>query len=327
MADIELMEELAEEPIVAEDEMESEQDEELEALRASIADLEAKEAILTEKLCLAKEKGLTVQAERCRDLLQKAILQRLRREDELKEAEARKLAAELDALTDAIAEEIDPQPITEEQLACEHNYKAKAKRLSFIAKAIRFVGLFACVVGAIVYLLLTQVETMNLPFEWSYLVIDGVAAVIFLVISLLIASSASNYKRMAEEMEDERYEIERQIAEQAAYEAMAIEHLEAATEAYSAETRQDILNATPEEETVEETVEEVVEEAPAKKKLGPITLPEIPENVKENVHKFAPLAAACTAAVATAAVISSQKRRSEERRAAATRREFFKWLG
>ena len=67
--------------------------EELELLRAAIADLEEKEAILTEKLCLAKEKGLTAQADKCRELLQKVIAQKQVKKGELHEAEARKLAA------------------------------------------------------------------------------------------------------------------------------------------------------------------------------------------------------------------------------------------
>ncbi len=312
MADMDMLEvneELAENPVVTEEETD-----EFADLRASIADLEEKEALLSEKLCLAKEKGLMAQAERCRELLQKAVLQRLRLQDELKEAEAQKLAAELDALTGELGEVLDPAPISEEVIEEEYNHMAKSKRLSLVSRAIGFIGVFASLVGALVYMILTMPETLNLPFDWLCLAIVGVAAVAFIIIAMLIGASANSHRRIAEEMEAERIELEQALAAQAEYEKLALEQLEAATEAYAIETKLDLEKAMP--------------EAPAEPEKKPLlNLPEIPEAVKENVHKIMPVAAACAAAVAAVAIVSAQKRSAEAKRASATRKEFFKWLG
>lgn len=301
---------LSDEPVVEEEVLPTPTEEMLDAMRAEIADLEEKETVLTEKLCLAKEKGLVAQAEKCRELLQIAILQKMRKTDELREAEARKIAAELDALTAELEQEINPSPVTEEQIEEQYNYMAKSKRLALVSKIVGGIGTCACVVGALVYLILTQVETMNLPFEWLYLIADGAAFVVFTVIALCIGSSAKRCRQIAEELEAEILETERLFEEQKAAEAMMLERLDANAEAYTAETNQAIENA----------------KAP-KKTFGSITLPEIPDAVKKNVHKIAPVAAACVTAVAAVAVVSSQKRAAEAKRASATRKEFFKWLG
>ena len=192
----------AEEPVTNEPELVSVTEEMLEELRATIAELEEKETLLTEKLCAAKEKGLIQQADRCRALLQKVVIQKRIKKDELQECEARKLADELDALAEELELEFDPDPLEEER-EIGYNYRAKAKRVGLISRLVGFVGIFSCFVGSFIYLLLAQVETLNLPFEWMYLAITGVAAVIFLIVALLIGHSANNYRRLAEEKEEE----------------------------------------------------------------------------------------------------------------------------
>ena len=307
MADKKLLQ--AEEAVAEEEIVFDAAEEELEMLRAAIAALEEKEALLTEKLCIAKEKGLTVQADKCRDLLQKVIAQKQTKKGELQEAEARKLAAELDELTEKLENEIDPKPFEEEK-ELEYNYRAKAKRMSLISRLIGFVGVFACMAGAIVYLLLTQVETMNLPFEWLYLAITGGAAVVFLIVAICIGNTANAYMRLADEIEAERLEAERALAEQAKAELLALNTLNAVIEANSAETKQDMLNAKPK-----------------RKFLPDVKLPEVPESVKKNVHKIVPVAAVCTAIVAATAIKSAQKNAAAAKRSAAARKEFFNWLG
>lgn len=283
--------------------------EELELLRAAIADLEEKEAILTEKLCLAKEKGLTAQADKCRELLQKVIAQKQVKKGELQEAEARKLAAELDELTEQMENEISPKPFEEEK-ELEYNYRAKANRMGLISRLIGFVGVFACMVGAIVYLLLTQVETMNLPFEWLYLAITGGAAVVFLIVAICIGNTASAYRCLADEIEAERVAAEEALAEQAKAELLALHTLNAAIEANGAEVKQDMQNAKPKRTF-----------------LPDVKLPEVPEKIKKNVHKIVPVAAICTAIVAATAIKSAQKNAAAAKRSAAARKEFFNWLG
>lgn len=300
----------AEEPVVDTAEAVADVTEEmLELLRASIAELEEKEKLLTEKLCMAKEKGLTQQADRCRALLQKVVVQKRLKKDELQQAEACKLADELDALAEELEQEFDPKPFEEEK-ELEYNYRAKSKRLSLISRMVGFIGVFACLVGSFVYLLFTQVETLNLPFEWIYLAITGVAAVIFVIIALLIGGSANSYKRLADEVEADRLEAERLLEEQKREELLALSQLNAVSEAYALETNQDMQNAKPQ-----------------RKLLGSVKLPEVPEKVKKNVHKIVPVAAVCTAVVAAAAISSAQKKSAAAKRSAAVRKEFFNWLG
>lgn len=277
---------------------------ELAPLREEIAGLQEKEAVLTEKLNLAKEKGLAAQADRCRDLLQKVVRLRQKKQEELRVAEARALAAELDALTEEIGAEFDPAPIPYEETE-EYNYLAKSRRLGLISRMVGFVGVFACFVGAFVYLLLAQVDTLNLPFEWTYLIGVGIGAVVFLVIALCLGASANKYRMLAEEAEEQRAEEEALLALLAAEEAFTTESLNAATEAY------EIENAKP------NALKLMASKIPVK----------VPEKVKKNANKILPVAAVCTAVVAAFALSSARKKVAAEKHSAAVRRDFFKWLG
>ena len=282
----------------------------LEPMREAIAGLQEKETVLCEKLNLAKEKGLAEQAGRCRDLLQKVVRRRLKLQEELRIAEARQLADELDALTEEIGAEIEPAPVPVEETE-EYNYMAKSRRLSFLSKLIGFVGVFSCFVGAFVYLLLAQADTLNLPFDWTNLIVVGAGAVVFLVIALIIGASANKYKLISEMLEAEREEEDEILEAIAKEEAFTTESLDAATVAYEIEKELEIKKATP--------------EAP---KRALLKLPvEVPEKVKKNVHKIVPVAAVCTAIAAAFAVSAARKRAAAERHSAAIRRDFFKWLG
>ena len=97
------------------------------------------------------------------------------------------------------------------------------------------------------------------------------------------------------------------MAEQERDELLSLETLQAAAEAYAIEA------AGP-------------KTAKAPRKLGPVTVPEVSEDIKKNINKIAPVAAAATVAVAAACVASSQKKKAEEMRRSAIRRDFFEWL-
>jgi hypothetical protein len=271
--------------------------------------LEEKEALLTEKLCAAKEKGLVAQADRCRALLQKVVLQKRIKKDELQECEARKLAEELDELAAELELEFDPDLFVEEKQE-EYDYRAKAKRMSLWSRIVGFGGFLTCLIGAFIYLFLCQVETMNLPFEWMNLAITGVVAVIFVIVGLLIGHSANACEDKADEIESERLEKEAELAKKKEAELLALANLNAISEAYSIETNKDFEIAHPK-----------------KKLFGSVKMPEVPEGVKKNVHKIVPIATACTAVVAAIALSSAQKKKAAERRSAAVRKEFFNWLG
>ena len=68
----------------------------IDEMRASIAALEEKENALNEKLVKAREAGLIEQSARCRALLQRVVALKQRKKDELRVAEARYLADEID---------------------------------------------------------------------------------------------------------------------------------------------------------------------------------------------------------------------------------------
>lgn len=282
-------------------------EEAIEALRASIADLEEKENVLTEKLAKAREAGLIEQSARCRALLQRVVALKLRKKDELRVAEARYLADEIDGFAEDMENELEPCPVVDEAVAEGYNHRAKSKRLKLISKILRGITLFAGTVGALAYLLFTQPEIMNLPFEWVYLAIDGVAMLILLIVSAAIGASAKTHARIADEIEAD-YLIEQELrAEQERNELLSLENLEAAAEAYAIETAGPKVQKTP-------------------RKIGPVTIPEVPEKVKKNVHKVVPVAAVATVAVAAACAASAKKKKAEAKRTSAIRRDFFNWL-
>lgn len=288
----------------------------IEAIRAQIEELDRKETVLAEGLIKAKEKGLIEQADRCRELLQKVVVDKNVKKDELNEMEARKLAAELDAMTSEVARDLGVEALSEEErFAEERAYFAKAKRLKLVSKMIGFIGVLACLVGSLVYLIFTQAETLNLPFEWLYLAVTGVAAVIFIIISMLVASSANKYQTYGEMIVAEREEEERIAEEMLKEAAFAASELNVAAEVYN----------------IEQAKKVEMDEAkkPAPKKFWKVNLKDVnvPETLKKNVHKAVPVAAVATTAVAVAALVSSQKKVKAAKRSAAARREFFNWLG
>lgn len=294
---------------------------ELDELRDAIRALEEKEAIVTEKLCLAKEMGLTKQAEKCRELLQTVVWQKTVKKGELQEAEARRAASELDLFTAELEKEFTPEPVADEQLKVQSYYVAKAKRTGLIAKIVGYVGVISCVLGALAYLILTQPEVLNIPFEWLYLAAVGAGAVIFLIIALMINSSAKGYLFLADQIEEKRQEDERKLVEQVKVDALTLDRLRAATEANAAEA-----SYKAEENTQKEN-------EPVKKKtvkIGNIELPEMPklsEDTKKKIHKIAPFAAAGAIVVTVVAISRAQKKSAAIKRSAALRREFFNWLG
>ena len=279
----------------------------IEAMRAEIADLEEKENSLNEKLAKAREAGLIEQSARCRALLQRVVTMKNRQKDELRVAEARFLASELDAFAEDMENELDPHEEIDEEIVETYNHRAKAKRLRLVSKILRGITLFAGLVGALVYSILSQPEVLNIPFEWLYLAIDGVAMVALLIVSACIGNSAKTHEARADEIED-AYLIEQELlAEQEREELLSLETLEAVSEAYAIES------AGPK---APKTV----------RKIGPVTIPEVPEKVKKNANKIIPVAAAATVAVAAACVASSKKKKEEAKRTSAIRRDFFNWL-
>ena len=279
----------------------------IEALRASIADLEAKEAVLVEKLAKARETGLIEQSARCRALLQRVVAVKQSKKDELRLAEARALADEIDDFAEDMEAEFEPEILPEEVIEEGYNYRAKSKRLKLISKLLGSITLIAGILGAMVYLILCQPEVLNTQFEWLVLGIDAVAMAALLIAAGAINASAKTYASCADEIEVEYLLKQELLAEQERNELLSLETLDAAAEAYAIES------AGPKVEK-------------KTRKIGPVKLPEVPEKVKKNATKILPVAAAATVAIATACAMSSKKKKEEEKRTSAIRRDFFTWL-
>ncbi|MBQ7346442.1 MAG: hypothetical protein IJW55_00640 [Clostridia bacterium] len=300
-----------------------------ENLRADIRLYEEKEKVVTEKLSLAKSKGLSPQVDRCRELLQKLVAEKQKKQAELKvvearirEAEAKRFAAEfseeLDTLTEHIEhdvlkleEEALPEPPSFEPV---YDHMAKSKRLSVISKAFAFVGIFTGLIGALVYMIM--VEFAFFKFRWIDLAIFGGIAVVMIIVGLFVGGASNKQKRLAEEIAAEiaekQAEYEAELAERARLEAekkaaWRNENMDAVIEAYKIEKAGDAKRA--------------------RKKALQSLIPDLskPEELKKNLHKVAPVAAAC-AAVAAVAMVSAGKKSAANRKTAALRREFFNWL-
>ncbi len=303
-----------------------------EALREDIRVLEDKEKILTEKLCLAKGKGLNAQIEKCRVLLQKLVLQKNLKKQELadaetlyKEAKAKRelaeLSEEIDELTAAIEADVldDEEDLLEEPTFEEgYDHIAKAKRLGVISRVFAFVGIFAAFIGAVVYLLCANFD-LTAGFEWMDLLPFGVVAVVMIVIGLCVGGAANKHKRIAAaieaEMEEKRaqYEAEKLERERLKAEKMApwrAENMDAAAEANATEQAMDVQLAKE------------AKKADMKNKML-VGVNDVAGKLKDNVHKVVPIAAACTAVVTAAALISSGKKKAAAKRSAAARKELL----
>lgn len=302
----------------------------LDALRASIAELEEKEAILTEKLAKAREAGLMYQSARCRALLQRVVMMKQSKKDELKVAEAQILADELDALANEMENELDPEFVARDEAAVADiaTYRMKAKKNRVISKVLSFVALFACITGAIAYLVLSLPEVMNLPFNWVYLAADAAVLVVLLLISASLASAAKANAQIADELEAERQKAIDEYNERIRIEMMSLASLEAVAEAYEIEG----IGAPAIEEEIEEVEEEAGEKAEGKyaaliakirakipaEKLEKVD--KVAAKVKKSAKVVVPVASVCLAALAI-------NKYNEGKRRAQNREKFYQWLG
>ena len=307
--------------------------EQIEALRADIAALEEKEAQLTEKLCLAKEMGLAEQTDRCRELLQKMVLQKIRKRDELKELEvllreeeAKRMIAELSAEIDAVTAEIEGTVLEEEveeveeeeYFEAEYDHLAKSRRLSVISRVFAWMGVLGGLVGALVYTL--YMYFTNTEMQPIDLAVFGGVLVVFVVIALFIGGASNRHKRLAAQIEAELEE------KRAAAEAARLER-ERIKEEQKAAWKCTNMDAVAEAYAIEQAMDKERAKKPIVIPGTNVDLGKAGKLLKKNVHKVAPVAAVCGVAVAVAAAVSTGKKVARARRAEAARREFFKWLG
>ena len=294
-----------------------EQDEALrEEVLADIEKLKEKSRILTGKLCVAKDKGMHEQAERCRTLLQRVVLFRNQKEAELKEIEERirkakalefmeRFSKEVDDLTYEIEKELFGLEVDEEKLdqtplfEAEYDHKAKAKRLSFISSLFVWVGMLSSLLGAIAYLLLAVCHYT--AFSWLELSFFGG----ILVIALIFGAVSNHHKRLAkaiaEEIEERRAEyeaekLERERKLELARKVSQVENFDGIAEAYEIEKKED------QQRTVKKKVQALVPDLSD------------PEKVKKTLHRILPIVAVF--AVMTAALVTKKHKKKKLKKTA-----------
>ncbi len=284
--------------------------------RLAIERLEEKEAALSERLAQAHEAGLEEQVETYRALLLKVVMAKRQKKADLKEAENKLLTIQLDKfaaeMEKDLTDPLDKDGVNKLDNLYTEKYKrlrAKAKRYNTFAKVFAFIGVIACVIGALAYLILTQPEIYGIPFRWMDLAIDGAALILVVIIASCIKGKATSIDNRADEMEEnlpvDMFALDR-------------EQLDAISEAYALETAEN-------------------EPKDKKKKFAGITLPKLPEKykkkidkvqttVKKNADKIIPAAAVGAAVVTTMCISSKKKKAAQKRRAAEARKDFFNWL-
>lgn len=284
-----------------------------EVLQTNIRLLENKEKVLTQKLCIAKDKGMHEQANRCRVLLQRVVLQRNRRVAELKETEERirkaralefmeRFAKEVDELTGAVEEDLlgadaltgspDTAPLIEE----EADRRAKAKRLSFIASAFVWVGLLSGLIGALVYMLL--VEFRYIVFTWSALSVFGMLTLMLLVAALCFGAASNRQKKLAKELADEIAEMRAQYEEECRKRRYLLQKTKMISQLKDADAIREayeIEKAGDQQREIQKNIREWIPDLSDA------------EKVKKGLIRAASVTAACTA-VAVALVVRKRKK-------------------
>lgn len=319
---------VAEEPVLSEEDALKAN---VEALREELRIVEDKVKVLSQKLNLAKGKGMIEQANTCRELLQKLVVQANEKKEAIKEAEAlyreakkQREIAELNAEIDALTAEIvgdyfteEEEPLEEPVFVAEYDHAAKAKRLSVVSKAFAFVGIFTAFICALVYMLC--VEFTLVPFNWLDLVVFAAVAVVFIIIGLCIGGASNKHKRIAAEIEleiaEKRAQYEAEVAERERLakekaEAWKVQNMDAVAEAYAIEqqTGVEMAKAAKKEDMKNRMI---------------VGLSEVPEKIKEHKKTIIPVAVAATAVVAAAALVSSGKKKAAAKRSAAARKELI----
>ena len=187
------------------------QTESIEQLKLELELVEAQEALLLEKIAESKKLGLLVQTEQLRELLRRCLATKARINRTIMDIEVvartidlNNVASEVDEVLNS--EAVEAALITEEEERPASLQKARKQALGYriASRIIGYVGVLACLLGSLAYLLLTQVETMNLPFDVLYLAIAGGAALFFLLIAVILGAKARDCKRKVAEIEEAR---------------------------------------------------------------------------------------------------------------------------
>lgn len=196
-----------------------------EDVRASLEKVEAMKVTVTECIVRAKEKDLRDHAERFRAILRKLVtVEKALRESQDKKTTA-KVAFELDQLEQDCNVEIDECETVANGGPIDTKNEILASRFRIASTLVGVCGVLACLLGCIIYLIFTQETVLNLPFEWVWLVINGVGAIAFVLAGYLLYKRSLYYVGLVEQEEYERMKEEEAQADYLAWEVANIEAL------------------------------------------------------------------------------------------------------
>lgn len=182
----------------------------------------------------------------------------------------------------------------------------KSLRLRIAAKLVMFIGLASCMLGAGIYCVLCMPEVLNLPFNLSYLLIVGSAAIVFVLVSVILHICANRAELSLEEyVKDENAEE---------------------TLADLAVNIQDDVQILPSEEIIE-----LPEDEPSEKEKKVEKKPLLPKD-KIKLIKLAAIITVPTVLVGMIAVSSAKAKKrkkieKERKEKEANRQAFYRWLG
>lgn len=265
------------------------QSEAVEQLKYEISLVEAQEALLLDKIAQSKKLGLLIQAEQLRELLRRCLVNKARLNRTLMDVEIATSTADMDELGEEVEEVLNSElieaaliPNEEEKPASVHKARKRALGYRIASRIIGFGGFLACLLGTIAYLVMTQVEVMNLPFEMLYLAVAGAGALFFILIGLILGFKAKALEREVAEIEEAK--LIRMIEKSEACELAQIE-----AEVVGAAQKAEAKSAS------------VINTKKMKAKVDGLV-----GKVKGNPKKTAKIAAACLTGVAIASVLASK---------------------
>lgn len=266
-------------------------------LKESIEKVEAMKLAAAESIVKAKEKGLVTHTERFRVLLRKLVIMDNELKAEKERKETAKLAAELDRLEAEFTNEIYEREKDKIEEYPESEYERKAMLHGVFAKLFGLVGSIACMLGCIIYLILTLTTTL-VPFDWIWVIADAVLLLVLVIVGACLGRSSATYARLAEEEE-----YERMLEEEAREEIRAAEESDIAAQAFALEQEMEAEANDP--------------SCCVLKKLQKATkVGKVKVSLKANPKVVVPVAAACGVAVATAAVIAGKKKAKAKKKTA-----------
>ncbi len=193
-----------------------------EELRVSLEKVEAMKQVVAESIVKAKQKNLKDHVETFRNLLRKLVVMEASLKEEQDRKDTAKLAFELDALEEECNREIAADEAILETPAVESRHTLTSIRYGIAAKLIGFGGVFACLLGCIIYLIFVQIDGMEVSFHWIWPILNGIGVVIFTVIGLALNRKALRYEDLAQKEEAELIAEEEKEAQKAAAEVFEI---------------------------------------------------------------------------------------------------------